>query len=151
MTRTFLQWLREAGFHQCVSPKDVGNTYSLLWNLRGREEKKTKPENKRPQSSLWTSWPVVGSLSASLLWKQAVAAACGVRQEPGQGCPVRAVATWYGGRLAGWPNHFGQPVENHPLVKSVLHCFTDGKNWASGGCVACRQKYIQPYAGRGCF
>lgn len=151
MTRTFLQWLREAGFHQCVSPKDVGNTYSLLWNLRGREEKKTKPENKRPQSSLWTSWPVMGSLSASLLWKQAVAAACGVRQEPGQGCPVRAVATWYGGRLAGWPNHFGQPVENHPLVKSVLHCFTDGKNWASGGCVACRQKYIQPYAGRGCF
>lgn len=151
MTRTFLQWLREAGFHQCVSPKDVGNTYSLLWNLRGREEKKTKPENKRPQSSLWTSWPVMGSLSASLLWKQVVAAACGVRQEPGQGCPVRAVATWHGGRLAGWPNHFGQPVENHPLVKSVLHCFTDGKNWASGGCVACRQKYIQPYAGRGCF
>lgn len=119
--------------------------------LKRKGEKKIRTEKKRPQSSLWASWPLVGSLSASLLWKQAVAAACRVRQEPAQGCPVRAVATWHGGRLAGWPNHFGQPVENHPLVKPALHCSANGKNWASGGCVACRQKYIQPCAGRGCF
>lgn len=61
MTVTFLLWFWEVGFHHGGSPKDVGNTYSLLMSLKvggGRRttnKTQTKRENKRPQSSFRTS------------------------------------------------------------------------------------------------
>lgn len=110
MTVTFLLWFWAVGFHQDNSPKDVGNTYSLLTSLKvgGEEGLQTKPKQREKIRD-----PRAPFGQASFLWKLAVAVARGVGREPNEGCSR---------------HHFGRPVENHPLVKPASCCSANGKN-----------------------